>query len=278
MTNDNLPELDPVDESISQELERLLNDSPESIGTSAARSSKKLLEAEGLESIHSSIEKVTAVTEDKISTIEKAVEVAETISVKKTVVLEKTVFSKTGCISALISLPIIAIGILLFYFYGKDKITYITEDPYHYELPATGKLTSITEIETFWLKPTPEHKVSRRLALVPATTLTLSDNTTGDAEIRIVFYSDQENTLDSGLLSKGDSRTLTIKNGLFQNGKKTISVHATDGIEDVAFLRYYTVQDEKRWTVEISEGSPQSTFDAFSPILVAPIQSIIDTL
>ncbi|MGJ8677769.1 MAG: hypothetical protein ACSHX0_09650 [Akkermansiaceae bacterium] len=115
------------------------------------------------------------------------------------------------------------------------------------ELPAQGKYATIQAIDSYWKSAVDLSNVKLGTELAPVAVITLGKSSNSGA-LRL-FFSDENNNLI------GDPIDLTVSNGLFSNGEKTIEVNATNGLSNKMDLLSYQIDEHGgSWQITIKEA------------------------
>lgn len=159
-------------------------------------------------------------------------------------------------------------------YYASKQHNFNTAKAYETNVPVTGEYASIASIETWWEKPT-GNSAKYGVILVPKAKITLNEDSVS-GEIRAVFYTSANATINKKATRSGDSANLEFRNGKFtKSGTNEITISGTDGFIENAHILHYGSQIEERWTIELRESAPnQTSTEHFKYLAKAPIEPL----
>ncbi|MEJ6573343.1 MAG: hypothetical protein QNL01_08165 [Akkermansiaceae bacterium] len=172
--------------------------------------------------------------------------------------LKKLSLSSTEKI-ALSAIAAIFIGITIYgyiWLRGKNNDA-VTADTL--ELPVEGKHATITEFTTFWKSPGKAPGIKLGAIVVPAASITLSDDSNTGA-LRIYFRNATQDSI-------GDPITISFQNGKFKNGTNSIEVSASDGFHLKGDFHAYQMDKSLAWKVDVLEASSSAATGSSYTIL-----------
>jgi len=177
--------------------------------------------------------------------------------------LKKLSLSSTEKI-ALSAIAAIFIGLTIYgyiWLRGKNNDA-VTADTL--ELPVEGKHATITEFSTFWKSPGKAPGIKLGAVVVPAASITLSDDSNSGA-LRIYFRNATQDSI-------GDPITISFQNGKFENGTNTIEVSASDGFHLKGDFHAYQMDSSLAWKVDVLEaGSSSATGSGYTILFDTPV-------
>ena len=172
--------------------------------------------------------------------------------------------SKAEKLVILALIGILALGAILTVMHFSSRVptrSILSEKP---DLPAVGKLVTITDIGSFWREPITtgdERDIVRRgTKLIPVVRLKLEAKS---AVIRVFFRNEDGNVI-------GDPINRLIE------GNAEVSIPATAGFDDIGMHAAYRTGESMPWTVQILEAKDSSlSIDKFNLVLEAEISTDI---
>lgn len=136
------------------------------------------------------------------------------------------------------------------------------------KLPIKGDYATISGFNTFWQAAGDSTGVRLGAQVVPAASITLSDESSGSGAFRVYFRNADKNSV-------GDPITIPFEDGKFSNGEKSIKVSASDGFHQEGDFNAYVLDRALAWRVQLLEaGSATASGSDFEEVLETIVEPV----